>query len=167
MKDFRVTHKLLDETGNVVEDYMLDDGWYHPSTSGRYALAASFMERVHGALLVPVACCPVQEKPWSVCLWGSHPDEGLDDCSVGDDFATEAEARAVARDVWAHFDHGYFASGTRFVEIDGPTANEVLAVPGAPKRRHADDDREWQREIAMEAGMLHGAEAYNDAMGWS
>lgn len=27
-------------------------------------------------------------------------------------------------------------------------------------------DQEWQREIAMEAGMLGGCEAYNDAMGY-
>lgn len=27
-------------------------------------------------------------------------------------------------------------------------------------------DEEMQREIAMEEGMLHGVNAYNDAMGW-
>lgn len=25
---------------------------------------------------------------------------------------------------------------------------------------------EWRHEMAMEEGMLHGVEAYNDAMGW-
>lgn len=29
-----------------------------------------------------------------------------------------------------------------------------------------DDDDDWRREQAMEAGMLHGVHAYNDAMGW-
>ena len=29
-----------------------------------------------------------------------------------------------------------------------------------------DDDESWKREIAMEAGMLHGVGAYNEAMGW-
>lgn len=27
-------------------------------------------------------------------------------------------------------------------------------------------DESWRREQAMEAGMLHGCEAYNEAMGW-
>jgi hypothetical protein len=30
----------------------------------------------------------------------------------------------------------------------------------------ASSDREWQRERAVEAGMLHGVEAYNDVMGY-
>lgn len=31
----------------------------------------------------------------------------------------------------------------------------------------SDDCREWAHEIAMEAGMLHGMDAYNDALGQS
>jgi len=31
--------------------------------------------------------------------------------------------------------------------------------------RVGDDD--WKREQAMQEGMMHGVEAYNDAMGWS
>jgi len=30
-----------------------------------------------------------------------------------------------------------------------------------------DLDDDWKREQAMEAGMLHGIDAYNDAMGYS
>ena len=30
-----------------------------------------------------------------------------------------------------------------------------------------EEDDSWKREMAMEEGMLHGVEAYNDAMGWS
>ena len=29
-----------------------------------------------------------------------------------------------------------------------------------------EDDDDWRREMAMEAGMLHGIDAYNEAMGW-
>jgi hypothetical protein len=29
-----------------------------------------------------------------------------------------------------------------------------------------EDDAEWQRERAMEAGMLHGIDAYNEVMGY-
>ena len=28
------------------------------------------------------------------------------------------------------------------------------------------DDQDWQRERAMEAGMLHGIDAYNEIMGY-
>ena len=33
------------------------------------------------------------------------------------------------------------------------------------RRELAREDREWRREIAMEAGMLGGARDYNDALG--
>jgi hypothetical protein len=36
----------------------------------------------------------------------------------------------------------------------------------APIQAKQSVDREWQREIAMEAGMLHGVHAYNEAMGY-
>ena len=29
-----------------------------------------------------------------------------------------------------------------------------------------DDDDDWRQEMAMEAGMLHGINAYNEVMGW-
>ena len=29
-----------------------------------------------------------------------------------------------------------------------------------------EDDDDWRQEIAMEAGMLHGVNAYNEVMGW-
>ena len=29
-----------------------------------------------------------------------------------------------------------------------------------------EDDDDWRHEMAMEAGMLHGIDAYNEAMGW-
>ena len=31
----------------------------------------------------------------------------------------------------------------------------------------SETDREWRKEIAREAGMMGGCEAYNDAMGWT
>jgi hypothetical protein len=39
--------------------------------------------------------------------------------------------------------------------------------PEAPEEKDDAGDREWRREIAMQEGMAHGVEAYNDAMGWS
>ena len=29
-----------------------------------------------------------------------------------------------------------------------------------------EDDDDWRQEMAMEAGMLHGINAYNEVMGW-
>lgn len=34
------------------------------------------------------------------------------------------------------------------------------------QREREADNRAWQRELAMEAGMLHGVDAYNDMMGY-
>jgi hypothetical protein len=34
------------------------------------------------------------------------------------------------------------------------------------REESAKDDANWKREQALEAGMLHGVDAYNDAMGY-
>lgn len=34
------------------------------------------------------------------------------------------------------------------------------------RRKLSKDDEEWLKEQAMEAGMLHGIDAYNDMMGY-
>lgn len=117
---------------------------------------------------------------YSVNYWGSHPEAGNDDCWTGKDFATLDEAVACylatpAYDPHPLHDASYTAldSSTAYVELcvtgdwtpaDGPEVYEVRANPGH-KPDKGDDD--WRREMAMEAGMLHGVEAYNDVMGWS
>lgn len=35
-----------------------------------------------------------------------------------------------------------------------------------PRSRQRRESDAWRQEMAMEQGMAHGAEAYNDAMGW-
>jgi hypothetical protein len=55
-------------------------------------------------------------------------------------------------------------ANTAYLEIDGPDVNEVRANPDFEPRKRARDDRDWQREQAMEEGMLHGIDAYNDVM---
>lgn len=105
-------------------------------------------------------------KPFSVCLWESHPDEDNDDCSTGTDFATEAEARACIADLDAHFNMVYYRT-TPYIELDGPGVNEVTERPGVKKRAKRDDfENEWRREIANEEGMLGGCDAYNEVMGY-
>ena len=45
-------------------------------------------------------------------------------------------------------------------------AKKLSAAALARKRRPDALDAEWRREIAMQEGMGHGVEAYNDAMGY-
>ncbi len=94
--------------------------------------------------------------PYSVLEFGSHPDEGNDDCWTGRDFATLAEARA-------NFISAPQDSATAFVMLDGPDVNEIRAIPGY---RAAREDNEGRLEHAMQAGMALGCDGYNDAMGY-
>ena len=114
------------------------------------------------------------DKPYTVTLWGSNPDEtDNDDCWTGDDFACREEAILAYREVVMFPDHSKLAKacGSRgaweYVMLDGPDAHEVTQNPDQPscerhRRELARSDGEWQRERAMEAGMLHGPEAHND-----
>jgi hypothetical protein len=118
------------------------------------------------------------DKPFTVTLWGSNPDEtDNDDCWTGEDFATREEAIKAYREVVMFPDHSELsrACGPRgsweYVMIDGPETHEVTQNPDRPscerRRRELEgSDAEWRRERAMEAGMLHGIEAYNDEMGY-
>jgi len=121
---------------------------------------------------------PPSTKPFSVTLWGSNPDEtDNDDCWTGEDFATLEEATRTYREVVMFPDHAKLARvcGPRgaweYVMIDGPATHELTQNPdrrACEQHRRALErgTREWQREIAMEAGMLHGIEAYNNEMGY-
>jgi hypothetical protein len=118
------------------------------------------------------------DKPYTVTLWGSNPDEtDNDDCWTGDDFATREEAISAYREVVMFPDHSQLARvcGPRgsweYVMIDGPETHEITQNPDRPScerhRRELDrSDAAWRRELATEAGMLHGIEAYNDEMGY-
>jgi hypothetical protein len=99
-------------------------------------------------------------RPYSVDYWGSHPDDDNDDCWTGEDFATLEEARArFAAEVPT-----YYRSSTAYVVLDGPGVHEERRNPGFKPAREVDS--EWRREMAMEAGMAFGCDAYNDAMGY-
>lgn len=113
-------------------------------------------------------------RPFSVTEWGSHPDEGNDDCWTGSDFASLAEAEAeMARLIKAE-GSPYSAGGTAYVMLDGPGVCRVEPIPayhspeGKRRReRKAREDRAMERhERAMEAGMAFGCDGYNDAMGY-
>lgn len=110
-------------------------------------------------------------KPYSVCLWGSNPDLGNDDCHTGEDFATLEEAVAVYTTPFSFFkgpngsSGEVYYSGELWVELDGPDAYEVRQVSRGKKSRRDDDDG-WRSERAWQAGMMGGVEAYNEEMGF-
>lgn len=118
------------------------------------------------------------DKRFSVNLWGSKPGE-RDDCYTGDDFDTLAEAMEVYNNPFSHFngpggtDGAVYYQGERkedtvWVELDGFTDPDGNNLTRCVNQGHDTDRgrREWQHEQAMEAGMLHGTDGYNEAMGY-
>jgi len=108
-------------------------------------------------------------KNFSVNYWGSDPDADNDDCWTGDDYATLEEARRVFEAKVP--DPTHTPSHTvAFVELDGPGVYEKRPNPDYDAERNAREDaafdREWRAEIANEAGMLGGCDAYNEVMGY-
>jgi hypothetical protein len=107
-----------------------------------------------------------------VTLWESHPDEDNDDCGAGDDFESEEAAAAVYLAPQDHF-RRMREGGYTHVMFEGPSGRLIRELPDAAetRRRRArearESDEEMRRELAMEAGMLGGCDAYNDMMGWS
>jgi len=112
---------------------------------------------------------------FAVNYWGSNPNDDNDDCWTGKDFATLAEAEAeFAKAPTAGGDGkhgcGHITDETAYIELDGPGVYKLRKNPAfdAVKvaKEAAADERAWQREIAMEAGMAFGCDGYNDAMGY-
>lgn len=104
--------------------------------------------------------------PYMVALWGSHPDQNNDDCWVGAEFASREEAQRAFEDPASISD--FFAESLHdvdsvFLTADGPDIQEIRRL--RPDRRPVRDGG-WRREMAMEAGMLHGVEAYNEVLGY-
>jgi len=131
----------------------------------------------------PLNVNATSELPYTVNLWGSHPDAGNDDCYTGRSYATN-EAACAAFMATVHDAPGsilddapgaklsrraYYANWA-YGEIDGPDVYLVAKNPRYSEKRArreaAEDDAEWQRERAMQAGMAFGCDGYNDEMGW-
>lgn len=99
--------------------------------------------------------------------WGSHPEEDNDDCWTGEDFETKEEAlkcfNTDADRYTQYIELGHYTGEI----IGGAKEIETLDIRRNPAYKPSkNNDDGWQREIAMEAGMLHGVEAYNEVMGW-
>lgn len=103
------------------------------------------------------------KRPYTVAIWGSEPWTE-DDCWTGEDYATLAEAELAATQWEQTFAEHADDPDELWLEIDGPDVSRAVKLRDGKKCR--DDDDDWRREMAMEAGMLHGIDAYNDAMGY-
>ena len=99
---------------------------------------------------------------YSVNLWACEPHTD-DLCITGYDFETIEEARAAYE---SPFDMvGYtIHDPIVWVELYGSDVQEERCIRNNPVP--LDSDAEWRREIAMEAGMLHGIDAYNEVLGY-
>lgn len=94
---------------------------------------------------------------YSVNSWFTNPNEDDDGCDTSVDFNTRKEAE----DYFNTFEPS--RASIIYLELDGPD------VYGLRRTKHPllrkDDDITWRRELAMEAGMMMGIDAYNDVMG--
>lgn len=96
-------------------------------------------------------------------LWGSHPDNNNDDCWCGVTVNSTAEAQAIVLNPALAFSPSALR-GTRFAEVVAPDGRHVVALIGYCTP--GDDDTQWHREVAHQAGMAGGCGAYNDANGY-
>lgn len=116
-------------------------------------------------------------KKYFVEHWGSHPDDDNDDCWSGEDYDTLDEARAAfnkAIKEGVGYVTAYIVLGISYGRNEaGVYEIDNLAVvanpdhdPARRQREREASDRAWRREIALEAGMAGGCDAYNEVMGW-
>lgn len=112
----------------------------------------------------------MSKAPYSVDFWGSNPDEGNDDCHMGEEFPTLEQARAA-------YDSPEFPSHTpaytvAYIVLSTPDGSlwESKSNPAYDVARNAKEDVEFERmeraERATQAGMVFGCDGYNDAMGY-
>lgn len=103
---------------------------------------------------------------FSVNLWGSNPMNDNDDCWTGLDFKTEEEALKCYNNVEDHFED-YDLEGTRYVEVvSNTTKSDLRDVREVSGYTTTSDAPDWEREMAMEAGMMGGLDSYNDYYGY-
>jgi hypothetical protein len=105
------------------------------------------------------------DLPYVVIHWGSHPDLDNDDNFDEKEFFDKDQA--------IDFFNANARQAIAYIEIDGLEDFELTLAgidrlrpnPNFKPKTHQRDNS-WQHEQAMEAGMLHGIDAYNDAMGY-
>ena len=106
------------------------------------------------------------QLPYAVEDWGAHPDDDADCCWTASEYPTlEAAQAAITYELQSG------DPDTACFILVGPGIREIHRNPtfnrARAKAQAAADDAACRREIAMEAGLLHGVAAYNDMMGQS
>jgi hypothetical protein len=106
-------------------------------------------------------------RPYHVNFWASHPDAGNDDCNSGMSFATLDEAVAYFNE---NKDSDAFVElclGANSGDVyDNRKPVRITLCEGVEDTLDAEDSGTWRLEIAREAGMLGGCDAYNEVMGY-
>lgn len=110
---------------------------------------------------------------YSINAWGSHPDKENDDCWYGEECQTFLELMDLFGTYFAKKDSSvaYFelcqtvpsSVPAELIDFD---PNGFYHVVKNPFFRPSKKDTLWENEIAQQAGMMGGCEAYNDAMGF-
>lgn len=106
---------------------------------------------------------------YSINAWGSHPDSDNDDCWYGEDVNSIEDAIRVLGEYIQRQD-----KDTQFIEVVAVcSGNHTCIDPDEfrylcknPYYRPRQCDNEWRNEIANQAGMMGGIEAYNEVMGY-
>ena len=103
---------------------------------------------------------------YSVLLWGSHPYSNNDDCWAGHDTMNLEDARDHYNDPVKHFGLSMW-NNTSHIELCvlvNHESEEKVKVPSVYSLRTNPNFKPTVQddEMAMEAGMLGGCQAYND-----
>ena len=109
-------------------------------------------------------------RPYNVDLWCAHPCDGGDDCMSGASYVDRDRALAdfnMVKESMERGDARCFGALLRNIEwliADGHDLDLEFRNPNY--NPEPDDLDDWNREIAMQAGMGMGVDAYNDYMGY-
>lgn len=99
---------------------------------------------------------------YKVDIYGSDPMLENDDCWTGKEFEGYDQALHCFEFPEEHFKS---LSSCTFIMLESPTGLYSQRRIAPDPKTEEGVDKEWQRELAREAGMLHGCGAYNDMMG--
>jgi len=108
-----------------------------------------------------------------VFFWGSNPDNGNDDCHSSVSFESEAEALEFFRDPHNSKPLNKMLVWTAWLEIPDlgvsrcvKTDAEIAQMNAQKAHEAAQFERACLDEMAVHAGMIGGAHAFNEVMGF-
>ena len=111
----------------------------------------------HDAAIIHDCATTSEETMIKMC----DDERGASGCAI---WLYEGEDWEDKTEVDAQFANG----GVRYVQKFHPWDTDNVTLIRSASEVEDDDDwmEDWRREIAMEAGMMGGCAAYNDAMGY-